>query len=78
MTKPEKRPTGRPRKVSRMAADNQHVARALKLTARITELEADYNHALLADDKRRIAEVREQIVALHRQSAPSNAPDSKG
>jgi hypothetical protein len=33
-----------------MAADNQHVAPALKLTARIKELETDYNGALLADD----------------------------
>jgi hypothetical protein len=51
---------------------------AAELTARIKERETEYNGALLGDDKRRIAEVREQIVALHRQSAESNAPDSKG
>jgi hypothetical protein len=62
-----------------MAVDDQDAAaRAWKLTARFNELGAEYSAALLAHDRQWIAKVREQIVALHRQSVlEAKPPTSK-
>jgi hypothetical protein len=57
--------------------DQKSALRALKLTARIDELETEYNAALLANDKQRISEVREAIVALHREFAPGVRPPGR-